>query len=198
MEVALERITEIELRHALRRRLSSTVPACAFVIEEMQVDRGLARVDIAVVDDMLTGYEIKSDFDSLDRLANQMNSYNRVFDELWIVTTSGFVEQVGCLLPTWWGILRGQRGETGDVELHVLRSPSANPRQDALTLLTLLWRDEAAELLVRLTAERCKARLARPALVGELATLADLTTVRDWVSRALKGRNSGKGERVVR
>lgn len=190
MSAAPRRLTEFELRQALRERLRAGLTTEAQIIEELGVEHGSARIDLAVVNGALIGYEIKSDFDSLDRLANQMHAYHRVFDELSIVTTPQFVPQVEQLLPPWWGILQAQCDDAGGVTLHVVRAAVANPRQETLSLLSLLWRDEAAALLDQHGTSKPKAKRTRATLYAELASLVDLTTVRDWVSHALRHRDA--------
>ena len=198
MPSALRRLTELELRNALRERLRTGLTEDAQIIEELGIERGSARIDLAIVNGALIGYEIKSDFDSLDRLANQMHAYHRVFDELSIVTTPQFVPQVEQLLPFWWGVLQAVCDGAGVVCLEVVRTPSANPRQEALSLLGLLWRDEAVALLDQHSATKAKSKLTRTMLYEQLAGLADLSTVRDWVSHALRHRGEWRTNALVK
>jgi hypothetical protein len=186
------------MRHALRERLRAGLKADAQIIEELGIEHGSARIDLAVVNGALIGYEIKSDFDSLDRLADQMHAYHRVFDELSIVTTPLYLPQVELLLPSWWGILQAQIDGSGAVELGVVRAPSANPRQEALSLLSLLWRDEAAALLDRQGFTKTKNKRTRAMLYAEIASLVDLTTVRDWVSHALRHRDRWRTKEPIK
>lgn len=189
MNPGSRRLTELELREALRVRLRAGLTDGAQIIEELSIERGSARIDLAIVNGALIGYEIKSDFDSLDRLAHQMHAYHRVFDELSIVTTPQFVSQVELLLAPWWGILQAVCDEAGAVCLELLRAPSPNPRQEALSLLSLLWREEAVALLARHGDTKTKTRLNRSMLYEQLADMADVSTVRDWVSHALRHRD---------
>jgi hypothetical protein len=188
MHPASRRLTELELRAALRERLRPCLTEGVQIIEELGIERGSARIDLAIVKGALIGYEIKSDYDSLDRLANQMHAYHRVFDELSIVTTPQFVPQVEQLLPLWWGILQAVCDDSGVVILELIRAPSANPRQEALSVLSLLWRDEAVALVDQHSTTKAKSKSTRAMLYEQLAGLADLSTVRDWVSNALRQR----------
>lgn len=183
------RISERQLRTALCQRLSDGLADDAQLMEELGIEHGGARIDVAVVNGELVGYEIKSDYDSLDRLANQMRAYNRVFDELTIVTTAKFADQAQRLLPPWWGIWEATV-EDAAVALAVSRAPSQNPEQDALSLLSLLWRDEAIALLRERNGARVKSKLNRAAIYKQLAPLADVPTIRDWVSNALRNRTA--------
>lgn len=46
-----------------------------------------SRGDVAILNGTSTIYEIKSEFDSFDRLDNQVSDYQKVFDRIYVVTT---------------------------------------------------------------------------------------------------------------
>jgi len=52
------------------------------------------RVDIAVANGKLFGFEIKSEFDSLDRLEGQIELYGRRFDKVFVVCADKFTDKV--------------------------------------------------------------------------------------------------------
>lgn len=52
------------------------------IVEELGLRHGLARVDIAVVNGIIYGYELKSDKDNLQRLPHQIEIYNSVLDKV--------------------------------------------------------------------------------------------------------------------
>jgi hypothetical protein len=74
--------SDVAIRPALRSRLlvEHAHDPETVLIEELGLRRGLVRVDIAVVNGLLHGYEIKSDRDSLRRLAKQVDVYSAVLD----------------------------------------------------------------------------------------------------------------------
>ena len=80
------KISEKELRSALRAHITSELRDTDKIIEELRIENGAARIDLAVISDRICRYEIKSDFDNAIRLVNQIHSYNRVFENIWIVT----------------------------------------------------------------------------------------------------------------
>ncbi|WP_300554835.1 sce7726 family protein, partial [Desulfovibrio sp.] len=55
------------------------------ILDELGVCSGASRVDVAVINGALHGYEIKSDQDTLDRLPQQILSYSRVLDRVTLV-----------------------------------------------------------------------------------------------------------------
>src|SRR5690606_10827842 len=73
-------LTETAIRSALVERLRAECAPGHVLIEELGIENGAARVDLAVAGGLLEGFEIKSDLDTLDRLARQMHAYHRVFD----------------------------------------------------------------------------------------------------------------------
>lgn len=101
-------LRDCDIRHALSVWLAqehrgdpSTV-----VYEEFAIPRPTARADLAVVNGSLVGYEIKSDVDSLARLAAQARSYSHVFDRVFLVTTTRRADVYAQKVPDWWGILK--------------------------------------------------------------------------------------------
>jgi len=131
------------------------------VIEEFIA--GDSRVDLAVVNGALHGYEIKSDSDTLGRLPAQITSYNSVFDYITLVAGGRHLSEAGNACPTWWGIMSAT--DTGNgVDLVAIREPYRNPNPDPVSIAWLLWRDEAIALLedygVRGVRRRTRGQLA--------------------------------------
>jgi len=50
--------------------------------DELGINHGGVRADIAVVNGVFHGYEIKSDLDTLYRLPRQAEAYSEVFDQM--------------------------------------------------------------------------------------------------------------------
>ena len=141
-------ITEIELRRALLRTLEgANYLSERLVVEELFVDGRGARVDVAVITDSLVGFEIKSDFDNYNRLSNQVHAFNRVFEQITIVVASSHASKVDQVVPSWWGIVVADRDEKGEVQLYGIRHPTKNQLRDTYSLASLLWRDEAIDVL---------------------------------------------------
>lgn len=113
---------------------------------ELGLCAGERRVDLAVINGEMVGYEIKSDVDRLDRLADQAETYGRVFDRMSIVTTDRYIDAAVAMLPSWWGVLRIRRNQDG-ICADSLRAGRPNTKQDPFALAQLLWREEALEEL---------------------------------------------------
>ena len=180
----------------LRRAAKSKFLACyeddptTLIVDELGLRHGAARIDIALVNGIIHGYELKSDKDNLRRLPHQMRIYNSVLDRITLVTTERHAEHATRLIPRWWGIKIAVKNSADVVEFSDLREASDNPSPDILAVSKLLWREEALTLLDEF-GEADSFRYKRRALVyARLAEIADLDTVRERVRLQLKSRQT--------
>jgi hypothetical protein len=157
------------------------------IVEEMGIWSGSVRVDIAVINGSLSGYEIKSDRDTLGRLPFQQDLYSRVFDTVELIVGRRHVDKATALVPDWWGITLATDG-AGQVELAPIRPAEPNPAIDAFLVAQLLWKEEAIAVLDSCGLARgWKSKRAK--LVHEhLAASLPLEQLRGHVRAALKNR----------
>jgi hypothetical protein len=182
---------EAEVREAVLRQVAGAYrkDRNTIVVAELGLCRGSARIDLAVVDGSLDGYEIKSERDTLRRLPAQVRTYGRVLDRVTIVCGRRHVDSVAALVPPWWGITKAM-GTSAAVELQRLRAPAANPSVDPSAVVQLLWRDELLAEAYELHGPRGLSRRTRyqlgELLVRELPVEALGRRVRDRL-RARRG-----------
>lgn len=146
---------DIDVRLKLRGVVGAEFSADpgSIIIDELCILDGDCRIDLAVVNGLLHGYEIKSDADTLERLPAQSAAYNAVFDRITIVAGGRHAEKAFGIVPHWWGLVTA----TTDGDRIVLRSErpaSDNEHIDPVAVASLLWRDEVIALLK----ERCGGR----------------------------------------
>jgi len=146
---------DADIRPALRARLLARHPdeTGSVVIAELGLCRGQVRIDLAVVNDLLHGYEIKSDRDSLRRLHAQVHLYSQVLDRATIVVGDRHLTETLDLVPSWWGVLRVRFGPRGP-RFTPVRRGRKNPDRDPRCLVELLWLDAAIALLAEHDAAR--------------------------------------------
>ncbi len=148
---------DLEIRAALLADLRGTHAADddAALVEELGVCRGQVRVDVALVNGALHGYEIKSDRDSLRRLARQAEVYGKVLDRATLVTGERHLKHAQAAIPPWWGVVLAQpvsvspRRRPSSLAMHLtsVRTESPNPGRQARALAELLWLDDVIGLL---------------------------------------------------
>jgi hypothetical protein len=155
--------------------------------QELGLCLGETRVDIAVLNGTLAGYEIKSPRDTLERLPRQVTLYGQVLDQATIVTTGKYAARVLDVVPGWWGLLTvSAHGDKVHVE--ATRPATDNPTVDPYCVAQLLWRDEAYSLLQRRGLHQGLKKATRFTLWSELAGRLPLPELRDEVREALKVR----------
>ena len=178
-------VSELELRDLVRAQLHDRAQMQGMrVYEELAIERGSARVDLALVGEELEAFELKSDFDNFGRLHNQIHSYNRVFDRITIITGASMLDAVLEVMPSWWGIWSVTRLEDGALVLTQLRQADVNESQDIRSLASLLWRDEAVSLLEDEVGVQPK-KASRAALCETIAEKVELATLRRHVAKRL-------------
>ena len=141
---------DTDIRAALRNKLTSTYgnhPETV-VLDELGVCRGEVRVDVAVVNGKIHGYEIKSDRDSLRRLAGQVELYGKVLDQATLVVGERHFDAAAAMLPEWWGLLLVKSTSNGP-HFKTMRRARMNPTRDARALVEFLWLEDSIALLER-------------------------------------------------
>jgi len=133
----------------------------AFAIQELGLRGGRVRVDVAVVNGTLHGYEIKADLDRLCRLERQATVYSQVLDLATLVVGERHMERATAAVPMWWEIIL-VRNSSPLGELVTVRRGKPNPGRSARALAELLWLDEALAMLEeRAIAAGCRSKPRR-------------------------------------
>lgn len=183
-----------EIRAALLTRLRHLfpLPTGSLVVDEFGCHG--ARVDVAVINCKLHGYEIKSERDTLARLSSQAPSYASIFDRVTVVVAPKHLAKVTDHIPAWWGITEASQ-RRGRVRFRCIRRGKANPSPDAHALVKLLWRREAYAVLrshgLAAGLTNAPASTLRRALVEKLP----LKTIADEVRAAIKARGGSGFDR---
>ena len=181
---------DADVRQVLRERLQVRYGGDlgTVVVEELGVCRGTVRVDLAVVNGSLKGYEIKSAEDTLARLPIQSEIYSRVFDTMTLVVADRHLRAAEALVPPWWGIEVAASESGATVQVTAVRAEVPNPAVEPLALVQLLWRKEVSALLVarNLPFPRNKSRRV---LWESLVAAVSLPELKDMVRTCLKSRS---------
>lgn len=140
-------LRDIDIRQALRRHLEREHAGQEFLfVNEFVVCEGEARVDLALLNGAMNGYEIKSERDTLARLPSQQQAYNTCFDTMTVVAASKHVSKLYECLPQWWGIMEAFKDEDGKVIFCLIRPAEMNIHLDYGKLVGLLWKAEAQKI----------------------------------------------------
>jgi hypothetical protein len=182
---------DADIRRVLRRQLESNFKAddATMIIEELGLCRGTVRVDIAVVNGVLRGYEIKSDQDTLSRLAIQAETYNRIFEAMTVVVAERHLRAAEMLIPGWWAIQVATAPNcSSPLMIEYVRAESTNPCVDASSLVQLLWRNEVIAALGQINGLKPFKSKPRRVLWETLASAVPLPELKAIVYKYLRSR----------
>lgn len=183
-------MNEHQIRTELRRLLDEQFSGDpeTLILDELGLRHGAARIDLAVVNSTLNGYEIKSDRDTLSRLPNQVRIYNSVLDRVTLVVSTRHIENAERMVPEWWGITLVSKERRGPPPFLNIREPRDNPSPDPDSIAKLLWRDEALALLGEISIVDGFRSRRRAIIYARLAEVVPLDLLRAKVRQQLKYR----------
>ena len=184
-----DKIIRVALREVLKEELGkykSEKKLPAEIFEEFGVSHGTARIDFALVNGIMHGYEIKSDRDTLDRLPEQMKQYNAVFDKVTLVVGKKHLYHAVNTVPSWWGITLVKINKN-KIVFQKIREDRKNQQQIDVSIARLLWREEALKILEERSEAFGIRSKTREIIHKKLAEVFkdDLGTLKDYVRNAL-------------
>lgn len=162
----------------------------SIVVEELKIPLTKSRIDIAVVNGNLHGYEVKSASDSLSRLPHQIMGYSKVFDLITIATEAKYAERIYKLVPEWIGIIVCEN-INGLPIIKLVQNASQNPAKEGLFVAKLLWHDELIELASTFNVPHKKSD-RNWLLCQSISTHIDLEQISKFVRLKLKSRQNWK------
>jgi hypothetical protein len=187
---------DMDVRNALHRVLRDHHDdPNTLVIDELGLRHGRCRVDIAVVNGSLHGFELKSDKDTLARLPFQVDTYGKVLDKATLVVGERHAQKAIPDVPDWWGIKVASEGSRRAVSFENYRTASKNPKIEPLALAELLWQPEVAALLAAHGITGPSLRKPRAFQYALLCDLLDLRELRDAIRTCLKARENWRGQK---
>lgn len=160
------------------------------VLDELGLEHGKCRADIAVINGHLDGFEIKSDKDSLNRLVSQITVYNAVFDHASIVLTDRHLNEATRLTPEWWGMILVTEDLHSGLNFKTIRPPRLNSTVNDYAVAQLLWREEAQEVLMNLGVRGMQLREKRSNLYYYIVEMMSSQSIRRLVREYLKKRRA--------
>ncbi len=164
------------------------------IIEELGVHHGNARVDIAVVNGIMHGYEIKSDLDTLLRLPEQIEVYNSVFDKMTLIVGKSHLYEAIKIIPDWWGVVVAKADKDGVVTFNTIREEETNENQNKLSIAKLLWREEALRILEDIDEAKGLRSKPRDLIYSKLSTVLDQETLGKKVRETIFFRTTWRSE----
>ena len=189
----MHRTNDTVIRQALVSRLNEeyiTQPEYR-LIPELGLWHGASRIDVAVVNGVLHGFEIKSDRDTLLRLPEQREAYNSVFDKVTLVVGSKHFVHAFKIIPDWWGVEIAHTDKNGKIFFNTIREAKNNPAQDNISIARLLWRHEALDLLESIGKADGIRSKPRELIYARIAESIDMEPLKKYVRNVLQSSRKG-------
>jgi hypothetical protein len=189
---------DIEIRAALhRKKLNHHRHAPnTIVVDELGLVHAKARIDVAVINGCVHGYEIKSAVDKLTRLPNQLEFYQLCLEKLTVVCAENHVAEVSKKIPKWCGLMSARKGRRGGIEFLTMRKATKNPNVEKAKLAHLLWRSEVIDLLTHLKAPKPLLRKSRVDMYDYVAKTMTLGEITAYVRQCLIKRETWRRPRA--
>lgn len=159
------------------------------IVQELGLCQGDSRIDLAVVNGSLHGYEIKSEKDTLRRLAGQLDVYSKVLDYVTLVASPRHLSKVARIVPAWWGLCEADY-KKGQLKIVKVRIGLENNDVDPTALVQLLWRDEALEILKERQLQKGIVDKPRRILWQRITECLSLNEIREEVRNRIKTRQN--------
>lgn len=188
---------DIDIRKVLLKSLHNkhSKSRNTLVIEELGLCQGDSRVDIAVINGSIHGYEIKSERDTLDRLPSQQDYYNRVLDCVTVVASPCHLSKVEKLVPTWWGLSEAEY-KNKKLLIRKIRPATQNTDVDPTAIVQLLWREEALDALKKRDLHRGIVSRPREVLWNRLVECLPIDELRFEVRERIKARQYWRSAQI--
>ncbi|KGA80374.1 hypothetical protein KQ41_15960 [Lysinibacillus fusiformis] len=185
----MDLLNDSQVREMLLTELNEKYLGCSDtrIINELGLDFGAARVDVAVVNGIMHGYEIKSDLDTLYRLPRQLEYYNRAFERMTIVVSRKYLDEVKETVPNWWGIKTISKDQSRLINIRKGRKVSY---QDPTLIIKLLWKKELEGLVDFLGLPKELKKIRKKQLLKILIEEADFNVIKLYVYNTLKNRDN--------
>ena len=167
------------------------------VIHELGLAHAKRRVDVAVINREIHGFEIKSGKDRLDRLKGQLHVYAQSLHKLTFVVATKHLKRVLEIIPTWCGVIEVLVNPEGRVYLKEVREAERNPSVDPFILVHLLWRNEVQDILSEYGAQPATLRAPRAELYKLLVEKTPEANLTGMIKDAMEKREFWRGRPLL-
>mgnify|MGYP000551052876 CR=1 FL=1 len=183
---------DFEIREAIHKKILHRNHNCSstYVIDELGLAHGKKRIDIAVLNGCLHGYEIKSSKDNLNRLPEQLLEYQKSLQKLTLVVAENHLKEVLALAPKWCGIILVSKGPRGGISFSKIQRSLKNPNVESVALAHLLWRKEAIQLLESLKVDKKQTRGPKVKLYENISNLVSIDELVLWIKEQFSKREN--------
>lgn len=183
-------IKDNDIRDLLHKEFKSNKTSLNRIcMDEVGLCQSQSIVDIAIITDTIHGIEIKSEADTLNRLAQQMDTYNKCLRYITIVTCENHLSKVLEIVPSFWGV-KLVKYDNNILQIETIREEKENINVDKYSFVQLLWKDETFNILKDMNLSKGMASKTRKILWDKLADNMDTLELETLVCNTLRNRTN--------
>lgn len=171
-------MNDSEIRKLLKAKLKYTNNK---IVEEFVICAGIVRADVAVIEKIMIGYEIKSDVDTFQRFKLQQECYEKTFDKNYLVVGEKYRN---INIPSGWGLIVATING-----LETIVEAELNNTVEKQALLDLLWKEELKKFLDGYTGIASKNRRKLRQIILENF---EMSKIKDFTISTLLSRDNWK------
>lgn len=109
---------------------------------------GRSRVDLCKINGTSVAYEIKTDLDNLSRLEKQVNDYQKIFEQVYIICSTKNLDNIIAVAPSNCGIYTYYQNKKGKYRFNLFRNTVTQKEViEPYEQLKILSKKELASLL---------------------------------------------------
>lgn len=163
-------LSDLLIRTELKNFLLNRKYKPRAIIDELRVHNGNAIADLVTIHSKMHCYEIKSDLDSLYRLADQARMYAMTFPFVTVVVSRKHLDGVIKVIPSSCGILCAEF-RNGKIKFQYIRKAELNKEINMVGALKMFWRDELCQIYYQIKNLEPKKSYTRDRLILELSDI---------------------------
>ena len=190
---------EQSIRRAFRSRhlRHYAVRDDVLVIDELGLAHARSRIDLAVFNGHLHGYEIKSAGDTLDRLDRQLKVYCEALQKLTLIVANRHLDAAMDMIPKWCGVIELVEGPRGGMSFNSHRRAHVNEEINPFMMAHLLWREEVQALLKQRGASAAEVRAPRKDLYKLLVDAVPTDQLATSIKQAMLSRKNWRDHQLL-
>lgn len=193
---SIRQVRDTDVREGLKTEVASRMgDQPHLLVPEVDIRWSVpARADALLIANRISGFEIKSDVDSLSRLPRQVSAYGQIVERAYLVVGERHRVKATELVPAWWHIWVATWSDQ-KVVVRETRRGRLNPTVSPLAVTSFLSRQQLVTELGRLGEKRLSSKSVddlRLLLVGRLGSAAVMKVARagmldrpDWRRRSM-------------
>jgi uncharacterized protein (DUF2164 family) len=171
-------INETVIKSAFLERVSfKKSPKSTVTIFEL--NSGDSRADICMVNGKSIVYEIKTEYDTYNRLDNQIRDYLKLHDYVNVIVPKSQLDNILKIIPDGIGVIFYTQNRVGNISFKEYKQPKLNENIDSLAQLSQLTKKELVNII-------CNNYLPKDRLIDIALDIYDKTEINNLFRESLK------------